>query len=151
MQDQTIRFKDEGAYIYLRYNWSSTSPKLDVISTELAERCRQSRSTKRQVHKDFTPAFKVILTSLEIQGAYVLDQWIRIVTDQDIYGGKTQRSAAHNRQVLTAMVWLINHGYLLKVDIRRKVKSKDTSQFFDLPFAYIITDKWRREIASEPI
>jgi hypothetical protein len=139
------------SFIYLRYNWISRSQGLNDVAASLAEKCRQSRGSKRQVFKDFAPAFNVVLTSLEVSGAYRTDQWIRIVTDRDVYGGKAQRSSAHNREVQTALEWLIEGGYLLKVDVRRKVKSTTSSQVHDLPFAYVITDKWRSEISDCPI
>lgn len=139
-------------YVYLRYNWSSTSPKLQTIAATLAEQCRLSRGTGvRQVYADFAPAFNAVLTSLEVSGVYKPDQWIRLVTDDEVYGGKTQRSAAHNRQVLTALGWLIVGGYLVKVDGKRIVKADASSQVHELPFAYVITDKWRNEIADQPI
>jgi hypothetical protein len=146
------RFTDEQSYVYLRYNWTSTSERLQAIVATLAESCRQSRGTgKRQVNTDFAPAFNVVLTVLEVSGAYGPNQWIRIVTDDEVYGGKTQRSAAHNRQVLTALEWLIDGGYLLKVDGKRQVRVDGSSQVHDLPFAYVITEKWRKEIADQPI
>lgn len=142
----------QNSYIYLRYNWTSTSERLQAVAATLAERCRQSRGTgKRQVKTDFAPAFNVVITALEVSEAYKKDQLIRIVTDDEVYGGKTQRSAAHNRQVLTALEWLIDDGYLLKVDGKRQVKSEGSSKVHDLPFAYVITDKWRKEIADQPI
>ncbi len=146
------RFNDERSFIYLRYNWCSTSSKLLTIAATLAERCRQSRGTgKRRVNTDFSPAFNVLLTALEVSDAYKPDQWIRVVTDDEVYGGKTQRSAAYNRQVLTALEWLIDGGYLIKVDGKRQVKVDGSSQVHDLPFAYVITNKWRTEIADQPI
>ena len=146
------RFKDEASYVYLRYNWISTSPKLLAIAATLAERCRQSRGTgARQVYTDFAPAFNAVLTSLEVSGVYKPDQWIRIVKDDEVYGGKTQRSAAHSRQVLVALEWLIDRKYLLKVDGKRIVKADGSAQVTELPFAYVITDKWRNEIANQPI
>jgi hypothetical protein len=146
-----MRFNDEKSFIYLRYNWISTSTKLLQIALELAEACRQSRGNKRQVKTDFTPAFNAVLTSLEVSGAYTQGQWIRIVTDGEVYGGETQRSAAHHRGVLTALNWLIASGYLLMVDKRRQAKVVGSSQLHHLPFAYVITDKWRHEISDQPI
>jgi len=152
MSSHLNRFKDEKSYIYLRYNWNSTAPKLLEIATTLAERCRQSRGTcTRQVYTDFAPAFNAVLTSLEVSDAYMPDRWVRIVTDDEVYGGKTQRSAAHNRQVLTAIKWLIDGKYLRRVDGKRIVKAAGSSQVTDLPYAYVITDKWRNEIADQPI
>lgn len=148
----SLRFNDERSFIYLRYNWCSTSSKLLTIAAKLAERCRQSRGTGiRRVNTDYAPAFNVVLTALEVSDAYKPDQWIRIVTDDEVYGGKTKRSPAHNREILTALLWLIDGGYLLKVDGRRQVKSEGSSQVHDLPFAYVITDKWHKEIADQPI
>lgn len=149
--DGFTQFNYESSFIYLRYNWISTSPKLLAAVTTLAEECRQSRGEKRKVKTDFTPAFNAVLTSLEVSGAYTQGQWIRIVTDGEVYGGKTQRSAAHNRVVLTALKWLIDSGYLLKVDKRRTVKIVGSSQLHHLPFAYVISDKWRNEISDQPI
>jgi len=146
-----MRFNDENSFVYLRYNWISTSTKLLQIAVELAEACRHSRGKKRQVKTDFTPAFNAVLTSLEVSGVYNPDQWIRIVTDGEVYGGETQRSTAHNRGVLTALKWLIDSGYLLKVDKRRTVKVAGSTQLHHLPFAYVISDKWRIEISDQPI
>ena len=146
-----LRFTDETNPVYLRYNWISTSTKLLQNAVDLAEACRQSRGEKRQVKTDFTAAFNAVLTSLEVSGAYTQGQWIRIVTDGEVYGGKTQRSAAHNRVVLTALKWLIDSGYLLKVDKRRTFKIVGSSQLHHLPFAYVISDKWRNEISDQPI
>lgn len=152
MSSHLNRFKDEISFVYLRFNWFSTSTKLQAIAATLAEQCRQSRGTGvRKVNTDFAAAFNVVLTSLEVSGAYKSDQWVRIVTDDEVYGGKTQRSAAHNRQVLTALVFLIGKGYLQQVDGKRVLKTKGSSQVNDLPYAYVITNKWRNEIADQPI
>jgi hypothetical protein len=151
MSAKPCRCVIEKDFVYLRYNWISTSQRLSAVAALLAEKCRRSRGTKRQVYKDFAPAFNVVLTSLEVSGAYSANQWIRIVTDRDVYGGKSQRSPAHNREVQTALEWLIEKGYLLHVDGRRKVKSTSSSQVHDIPFAYVITDKWRSDISDRPI
>jgi len=145
------RFKDEKSFVYLRFNWISTSQKLLNTAATLAERCRQSRSKERQVLTDFAPAFNTLLTSLEVSGAYLKGQWIRIVTDHEVYGGEFQRSPAHNRQVLTALKWLIESGYLNIVDGKRTIKINGSSKFHDLPYAYEITKKWLKEIADKPI
>lgn len=145
------RFKDEKSFVYLRFNWVSTSQKLLNIAANLAERCRQSRSAERQVFTDFAPALNTILTSLEVSGAYLNGQWIRIVTDHEVYGGKSQRSPAYNRQVLTALKWLIESGYLNIVDGKRTIKINGSSKFHDLPYAYEITNKWLEQIAEKPI
>lgn len=147
----TQKFKAEKSIVYLRFNWISTSQKLRCVATNLAERCRSSRGSKRQVLKDFAPAFNVVLTSLEVSRAYLQGQWVRIVTDPDIYGGKAQRSPAHNRNVVTALKWLIASGYLTKVDGKRVIKVAGSAKVIDLPYAYVITDKWRSEIADQPI
>ena len=151
MRNAEIHARVAHGFIYLRYNWLSTSGKLINISQRLAEACRLSRGKIRKSRKDFVASFNVILTSLEVSHAYKSDQWIRIVTDRDVYGGKHQRSPAHNREVQTALEWLIAEGYLRQVDGRRKVKSSTSSQVHDLPFAYVITDKWRSEISDRPI
>ena len=125
------RFKDEKSFVYLRFNCISTSQKLLNTAATLAERCRQSRSKERQVLTNFAPAFNTLLTSLEVSGAYLKGQWIRIVTDHEVYGGKFQRSPAHNRQVLTALKWLIENGYLNIVDGKRTIKINGSSKFHD--------------------
>lgn len=68
------RFTDEKSFIYLRFNWISTAPRLLSVVKALAEACRQSRGEKRQVKTDFTPAFNAVLTSLEVSGAYTQAQ-----------------------------------------------------------------------------
>lgn len=144
-------YKDVSNYIYLRYDWISSSIKLSEISERLGEACRKSRGQIRKSKTEFSPAFNVVLTGLEMAGAYEPEQWIRIVTDHEVYGGKTQRSATHNREVLTALEWLITFKYLRSVDDRRIVQQKDSLTKKHLPFAYVLTEKWRSEIANEPI
>jgi hypothetical protein len=144
-------FKDADSYVYLSYSCISYSTKLITIASKLACACIETIELKRKVNKDFESAFNVILTSLEVSGAYGLDQWIRIVTDPEVYGGKGQRSPAHTRQVLRALSWLISNGYLARVDGRRVLKIKNTSKNRKLPCAYVITEKWRTEISPHPI
>jgi len=145
------QFEQEKSFFYLRFNWVSTSSKMLRIAASLAEQCRSSRGSRRRILKDFAPAFNAVLTSLEVSGAYPQGQWIRIVTDSEVYGGKAQRSAAHNREVLRVLRWLIDGGYLRKADGKRIFKVKGSSKAFDLPYAYVITDKWCSEIADQPI
>jgi hypothetical protein len=60
-------FTDEQSYVYLRYNWTSTSERLQAVVATLAESFRQSRGTvMRQVNTDFAPAFNVVLTALSV-------------------------------------------------------------------------------------
>ena len=126
------RFNDEKSFVYLRLNWISTSPKLLSVVASLAERCRSSRGSKRRILTDFAPAFNAVLTSLEVSGAYLQGKWIRIVTDSDVYGGNAQRSAAHNRGVLRALMWLIDSGYLRKEDGKRIIKVTGSFFFYSL-------------------
>ena len=142
---------DESFYTYLRFDWISGSPSLTTIAQQLSDVFKQARQPKRKSKSDFVSAFNVVLTALEVMGAYEPDRWIRIVTDHEVYGGKNQRSAAHTRQVCSALEWLIAEGLLQRVDGKRVQKSEGSSRKNNLPFAYVITAKWRTEIADNPM
>lgn len=146
-----MSYKDIDDYIYMRFGCSSTSTKLLATAAQLGERCRKSRGQVRQVNKDYAPAFAVVLTSLEIHGAYQANRWIRIVTDHNVYGGTTQRTAIHTREILAVIKWLIDFGYLHQADGKHKlIKDGLTTDQFT-PFAYTLTDKWRIDVSDKPM
>lgn len=149
--DRDKRFEDESSFTYLRFDWISESQLLSNKAQQLADAFKQARQPKRKSKSDFVSAFNVVLTALEVLGAYEPDRWIRIVTDHEVYGGKTQRSTAHTRQVLSALEWLLDEGFMHQVDGKRVLKFEGSARTTDLPFAYVISAKWRTGIADNPM
>ena len=148
--DGDLRFLDEEDFKYLRYDWVSDDPKLLKIAALLSEQWKDKKTPQRRSTRDFDTAFNVVLSAIEVCSGYERD-WIRIPTYDAIYGGATQRSPAFNRDVLTAVNWLIEETYLLEVDGRRVVPKVNSSEMIYLPKAYTLSCRWRDEISASPI
>lgn len=149
--EETIKimteYKDADNYVYLSYRYQSTSEAMQRVCAMLDNRLRSSQL--RRTKTDFSEAFNVILTNLEILGAYNPDQWIRIVTDYEVFSGVYRRSSAHTTQVHRVLLWLIQSGFLHRVDKRRFYKGNDGH--IPLPCAYVVTDLWRQDISDKPL
>ncbi len=148
--DEDLRFLDEDDFKYLRYDWVSDDPDMLKIATFLSEQWKDKNTPQRRSKRDFETAFNVVLSAIEVCSGYER-QWLRIPTYDAIYGGATQRSPAFNREVLSAVNWLIEEGYLLEVDGRRVVTKATSSEMIYLPKAYTLSRRWRDEISASPI
>jgi len=140
---------DEEDFKYLRFDWISIDPGLTEKATQLGEAWKDENTTQRRSKRDLASAFNAVLTAVEVCGGYTRLS-LRIPTYDAIYGGKTQRSAAFNREVLDALRWLISKGFLRKVDDRRIIKLKN-HDFLYLPYAYTLTQEWRSAISETPL
>ncbi|HRK39580.1 MAG TPA: hypothetical protein PK347_14455, partial [Burkholderiaceae bacterium] len=88
MQELVEQIDDLEDFIYLKYDWQSTSPLVKAKSEHLHELLLTTMQRKSK--RDMAFAFNVVMTALEVQGGY--DRPIRIVTDPEVYGGvKTPR------------------------------------------------------------
>lgn len=145
----TTLLDDDEDFKYLRFDWISSDPLLAEKATQLGEAWKDENTTQRRSTRDLASAFNAVLTAVEVCGGYTRPS-LRIPTYDAIYGGKTQRSAAFNRDVLDALRWLISKEFLLKVDNRRIVKRKNRD-FLHLPYAYSLTELWHSAISPMPI
>jgi hypothetical protein len=132
-------------FVYLKFDWVSASPALQEIANELSEQFFATKQRRSQ--RDMASAFNVVLTALEVQGAY--QRPVRIVTDSEVYGGAYKRSETHTREVLAALRWLIHSSYLVKTDGRR-IRRRGKHQTH-LPNEYRLSETWLKEISSVPI
>lgn len=139
--------KDSEAYVYCTYRYRSTSEAMLNACRSLNDRMLATYERKPNV--DFSEAFNVVLTNLEVLGLYEADQWIRIVTDHEVFSSKYRRSPAHTTEVLRVLRWLVESKYLQQVDGRRIFNGKNGQ--IRLPFAYSMTDCWRELISDQPI
>lgn len=139
--------KDSEAYVYCTYRYRSTSEAM--LSTCRSLNDRMLATYERKPNVDFSEAFNVVLTNLEVLGLYEADQWIRIVTDYEVFSGEFRRSPAHTTEVHRVLRWLIESMCLGEVDGRRIFKGTDGP--IHLPFAYSMTDRWRELISDQPI
>jgi len=131
----------------------STNLKVIAKAEELEARYFHWKDYKRKPNKTFVHSFNVILTSVEVFNGYRPDYWLRIVTDNNLFSGKTIRSTEFTSELKTAILYLRKVGYLKKQDGVRHRKDSSKKKVRKpkwLPFAYTITDKWRSEIFNEP-
>ena len=131
----------------------STNLKVITKAEELEARYFHWKDYKRKPNKTFVHSFNVILTSVEVFNGYRPDYWLRIVTDNNLFSGKTIRSTEFTSELKTAILFLRDDGYLEKQDGVRQRKDSSKKKVRKpkwLPYAYTITDKWRSEIFNEP-
>ena len=116
----------------------STNLKVIAKAEELEARYFHWKDYKRKPNKTFVHSFNVILTSVEVFNGYRPDYWLRIVTDNNLFSGKTIRSTEFTSELKTAILYLRKVGYLKKQDgVRhRKDSSKKKARKPEwLPFA----------------
>jgi len=139
--------KNSEAYVYCTFRYRSISEVMLRTCRLLNE--RMLATYERKPKQDFSEAFNVVLTNLEVLGLYEADQWIRIVTDYEVFSGEFRRSPAHTTEIYRVLLWLVDSKCLQQVDGRRIFKGKDGP--IHLPFAYSMTDRWRELISDQPI
>jgi len=139
--------KDSEAYVYCTFRYRSISAVMLSTCRLLNERMLATYERKPNV--DFSEAFNDVLTNLEVLGLYEANQWIRIVTDYEVFSGQFRRSPAHTTEIHRVLQWLVESKCLQQVDRRRIFKGKDG--FIHLPFAYSMTDRWRELISDQPL
>ncbi len=131
----------------------STNQKVIAKAEELEARYFEWKDHERKPKKTYAHSFNVILTSVEVFNGYKPDYWLRIVTDNNLFSGKTIRSTEYTSELKTAILFLVKDGYLKKQDGVRHRKDSSKKKVRKpkwLPYAYTITDKWRSEIFNEP-
>ena len=136
---------------YVRFNWISTNPTLCAMATTLALLRVEQVTKQRQNRRDFTSAFNVILTEMEVNNAYEAGWRVYVPLNNNLYSGKTRRNPTYTSEIKDAFLWLINKGYLRKVSGVKTVRGSKSDKTRFLPFAYVLTNKWRKGIASKPM
>lgn len=142
--------KDNQAF-YVRFNWISTNLTLCAMATTLASLRAEQVTKQRQNKRDFASAFNVILTEMEVNNAYEVGWRAYIPLNGSLYSGKTRRNPTYTSEIKAAFLWLIAEGYLRKVDGVRVVQRAKADKARLVPFAYVLTNKWRNEIADKPM
>jgi hypothetical protein len=143
-------FNDNEAF-YVRFNWISTNPTLCAMAATLASLRAEQVTKQRQNARDFASAFNVILSEMEVNNAYEAGWRVYIPLNNNLYSGKTRRNPTYTSEMKDAFLWLVNEGYLEKVDGVRVAWGEKADKAKFLPFAYVITNKWRNEIANKPM
>ena len=135
---------------YLNYRHVSSDTKLIAKAELLATQYRAAKQQLRKNNRDFSTAFNVILTNVEVYQAY--DGWcLQIPTDNNLFSGKDKRNTTYTTEIRDALRWLIAEGFLEKATGLTRPKKKDTDERHWLPFAYKLSSKWLAEIASTPL
>ncbi len=141
---------DEDEQMYIRYSWFSYDPAVESKAKQLAELWRDDKTPLRRSKRDFGSAFNVILTAVEMLSGYD-DNLLRIPRDNNLYSGAFQRNDTYTTQVKDAVVWLKEEGYLEHSrGVERTEKKKGEKRRF-LPIGYKLSEKWKSEVASEPL
>jgi hypothetical protein len=136
---------------YVRFNWISTNPTLFAMATTLASLRAALVTKQRKGKRDFASAFNVILTEMEVNNAYETGWRVYIPLDGNLFSGKTRRNPTYTSEIKDAFLWLIDEGYLRKVDGVRVAWGEKAAKAKFLPFAYVLTNRWRSEIANKPM
>ncbi len=136
---------------YVRFNWISTNPTLCAMAATLASLRAEQVTKQRQNKRDFASAFNVILSEMEVNNAYEAGWRVYIPLNNNLYSGKTRRNPTYTSEIKDAFRWLINEGYLKKVDGVRVAWGEKADKAKFVPCAYAITNKWRKEIAAKPM
>jgi len=135
---------------YLNYRQVSSDPALVAKADALANQYRDKKQQLRKNERDFEGAFNVILTNIEVYQSY--DGWdLYIPTNNNLFTGKHKRNATYTTEILDALRWLIEEGYLEQVSGRSRPKKKDSDDRHWLPNAYRLSPKWLTDIASAPL
>ena len=143
-------FNDNQAF-YVRFNWISTNPTLCAMATTLASLRAEQVTKQRQNKRDFASAFNVILSEMEVNNAYEAGWRVYIPLNNNLYSGKTRRNPTYTSEIKDAFLWLRDANYLRKVEGIKTARGSKADKTRFLPFAYVLTNKWRKEIAAKPM
>ena len=122
---------------YLNYRHVSSDPNLITKAELLATQYRAAKQQLRKNTRDFTTAFNVILTNVEVYQAY--DGYcLNIPTDNNLFSGKTQRNATYTTEIRDALRWLIEGGFLVRAAGLTRPKKKGR----DEPKKHIASLQW---------
>ena len=135
---------------YIDYKWISDDPVLIAKADQLTELFRADKQPKRKNDRPFPEAFNVILTAMEVSETYS-GRSIFIPTNNNLYKGESRRSSPYTTEILDALKWLIAQDYLEKISGIKFTATELGELPRQLPYAYKLSDKWLREIASSPL
>lgn len=135
---------------YISYKWVSDGPALVAKAEVLGELFRTEKQPERRSSKDYEAAFNAVLTATEVMGAYD-NRLLHIPTNNNLYNGKSRRSYSYTNEILHVVKWLVEHGYLEKVQGIKFTEAEPGEKSRQLPYAYKLSGKWKREIAKEPL
>ena len=145
-----MQFEDTQAF-YVRFNWISTNPTLCAMAATLASLRAEQVTKQRQNKRDFASAFNVILSEMEVNNAYEAGWRVYIPLNNNLYSGKTRRNPTYTSEIKDAFLWLRDANYLRKVEGIKTARGSKADKTRFLPFAYVLTNKWRKEIAEKPM
>ena len=121
------------------------------MATTLASLRAEQVTKQRQNKRDFASAFNVILSEMEVNNAYEAGWRVYIPLNNNLYSGKTRRNPTYTSEIKDAFLWLRDANYLRKVEGIKTARGSKADKTRFLPFAYVLTNKWRKEIAAKPM
>ena len=135
---------------YIKYHHISDDPALIAKGDLLVNLYKQSKQQQRKNTRDFSAAFNVILTSVDIFQAY--DGWsLYIPTNNNLFSGTLKRNSTYTTELLDALKWFIAEGYLEQASGVTRPKKKNSKKRQWLPKAYKLTARWLSEISNKPL
>lgn len=122
---------------YLNFRWHSHSERVARLAEQLNEERQHSLSRKSRT--SLIAAFNSIITTINVLLIDDERPLVAILTNTNAYRGKSQRNPAYGSEVLIALRWLRDKGYLSKVQGVKAVYrgNKPTGSF--TPFIYEVS------------
>lgn len=136
---------------YMLFKYESTNPNVLAKAAELNAQYIAFKKYERKPKRDWTHAFNVILTSMEVFDGYDQDCMVRITRNSNNFSGPEKKGSEYTSEQKEVVVFLIKQGFLKKVDGVKPVYTSEKSAkvVAFLPFAYVMTDNWREKIFSK--
>ena len=137
---------------YLLFKYETTNPNVLAKAAELNAEYIAFKNYERKPKRDWTHAFNVILTSMEVYDGYDPDCMVRITKNNNNFSGEEKKGTEYTSEQKDVVLYLIKQGFLGYVDGVKPIYTSETSAkvVAFLPYAYVMTDKWREEIFAEP-
>ena len=133
---------------YIKYHWISSDPRALEMAADL--NLKRLQQMKRRTSEDLSPAFLVLLTSLQVHTNFDTQNTLLIPTNKNLYFGKTRRSSAYTPRIYRCLRWLIDNGYLVKDSGVQRRKADKSSKISWLPSTFKIgTQLAGKTLASE--
>ena len=119
---------------YIKYHWTSSDPRASEMAADL--NLKRQQQMQRKTNEDLSPAFLVLLTSLQVHTNFDPQNTLLIPTNKNLYFGKTRRNPAYTPQIYRCLQWLIDNSYLVRDSGVQRSRTEKSSKVSWLPSTY---------------
>ena len=124
---------------YLNFQWHSHSERVAQLAEQLNEERQNSLYRKSKI--SLTAALNSIITTINVLVDDARRPLIAIPINRNLYFGRSRRNPAYTSEANAALLWLINNGYLLKVEGRKVIYIGNKPTEKTTPFIYEVSPK----------